>query len=317
MWRTDKGHGHSGTTEKDNDLQGNIKLSAKKGVKLSYIKQGIDGESCDNGECDEYSATNETDTQVRARLQEEGGWQSQVIAQSSNTTLTGKANTHNEWEYNASGMTAEAQFVVAAVIVAATGGAGAAALGTTGLGAAAVGGAIGAGAAYAGTNFINSAGKAGGAGVGAILQNTVNTAISTTEETLQDENFYREMTIGALSGMAAYGIDRAADVKKFDNKNKGGIGRADETSVYTTKTPSWLDGGTDLLPKWNDIFLLKEIVIKQSPIQFGVHVGSGLGVDYLFNQAFPPPREENNKPQEFTPPSSSVEDYLRSIDVLS
>ena len=110
LWRTDKGHGHSGTTEKDNDLQGNIKLSAKKGVKLSYIKQGIDGESCDNGECDEYSATNETDTQVRARLQEEGGWQSQVIAQSSNTTLTGKANTHNEWEYNASGMTAEAQF---------------------------------------------------------------------------------------------------------------------------------------------------------------------------------------------------------------
>ena len=41
LFQTNKGGGHSRTTQIDNNLQGNIKLSAKEGVKLSYVKKAI------------------------------------------------------------------------------------------------------------------------------------------------------------------------------------------------------------------------------------------------------------------------------------
>ncbi len=50
-------------------------------------------------------------------------------------------------------------------------------------------------------------------------------------------------------------------------------------------------------------------------MQLGVHVGTGWGVDRLFNQ-ISPPKEENDENHEFTQPSNYTEDYLNSIGVL-
>ena len=54
---------------------------------------------------------------------------SQILAQSSNTTLTGKANTYENWDYNNSGLTEEAALAVSIAVSAATGGVGGVILG--------------------------------------------------------------------------------------------------------------------------------------------------------------------------------------------
>ena len=276
-WQTDKGHGYNNTNEVESNLQGNINLSAKKGVKLAYVKQG-----------DVSSATNETDAQVKARLQAEEGWQAQVLKQSDDVTFEGKANTQQSWEYNASGMTPEAQFVVAAVIAGATGGVGAAALGATGgLGAAVLAGAIGAGAAYGGTNIINSVGKAGGAGIGEILQNTVDTTVNTTEETLSDENFYREIASGALGGAASYGLS------------------TQWPGEYTYNPKSSVFNKPLIQSAWEGVgvYLVKN-----------VSQNNGFIPSYQSNLS--EKNEEAKENSSFTSPSNTVEEYLQNIGVL-
>ena len=172
FWRTDKGHGHSGATEKDNDLQGNINLYAKKGVKLSYVKEkkeqclnlSIVGTIC--------GQRNETEAEAKARLQREGGWQSQVLNQTNNQkslTLTGKANTYENWDYNNSGLTEEAALAVSIAVSAATGGVGGVILGA-GISSLASTGAV---------NLINAIGRG----------NNLNDALhETTRNTLTEDN---------------------------------------------------------------------------------------------------------------------------------
>ena len=150
LFQTNKGGGHSSSTQKDNNLQGNINLTAKKGVELTYAKEKVKEQQTYTGTCYKEGHQNEntaysckktrtitrfeTEAEAKARLQREGGWQSQVLAQTNNQnqtnnqknlTLTGKENTHEAWSYNTSGLTQEGALAVAIAISVVTGGAGA------------------------------------------------------------------------------------------------------------------------------------------------------------------------------------------------
>ena len=220
LFQTNKGGGHSSSTQKDNNLQGNINLTAKKGVELTYAKEKVKEQQTYTGTCYKEGHQNEntaysckktrtitrfeTEAEAKARLQREGGWQSQVLAQTNNQnqtnnqknlTLTGKENTHEAWSYNTSGLTQEGALAVAIAISVVTGGAGAT-LAATMVNAAA--------ASLYSVAAVN--------GVNAVVQgnNFNNTLHQTAQNTLTEDNL-RNAAIAAISAGVTYGIDAGVD----------------------------------------------------------------------------------------------------------
>ena len=116
---------------------------------------------------------------------------SQILAQSSNTTLTGKANTYENWDYNNSGLTEEAALAVSIAVSAATGGVGGVILGA-GISSLASTGAV---------NLINAIGRG----------NNLNDALhETTRNTLTEDNL-RNAAVAVIAAGVTYGIDAGVD----------------------------------------------------------------------------------------------------------
>ena len=116
---------------------------------------------------------------------------SQILAQSSNTTLTGKANTYENWDYNNSGLTEEAALAVSIAVSAATGGVGGVILGA-GISSLASTGAV---------NLINAIGRG----------NNLNDALhETTRNTLTEDNL-RNAAVAVIAAGVTYGIDVGVD----------------------------------------------------------------------------------------------------------
>ena len=225
LFQTNKGGGHSRTTQIDNNLQGNIKLSAKEGVKLSYVKKAIvekktytstcykkspQGENTSPYSCNKTKIIRrfETDAEAKARLQKEGGWQSQVLSKASDIELTGQENTFEDWSYNTSGLTQEGALAVAIALSVVTGGAGAT-LAATMVNAAA--------ASLYSVAAVN--------GINAVVQgnNFNNTLHQTAQNTLTEDNL-RNAAIASISAGVTYGID--AGVEKWG-------GGSDFAQTYT------------------------------------------------------------------------------------
>ena len=212
LFQTNKGGGHSRTTQIDNNLQGNIKLSAKEGVKLSYVKKAIvekktytstcykkspQGENTSPYSCNKTKIIRrfETDAEAKARLQKEGGWQSQVLSKASDIELTRQENTFEDWSYNTSGLTQEGALAVAIALSVVTGGAGAT-LAATMVNAAA--------ASLYSVAAVN--------GINAVVQgNNLTEAIHVTaSNTLTEENL-KNAAVASISAGVTYGIDAGVD----------------------------------------------------------------------------------------------------------
>ena len=137
----------------------------------------------------------ETDAEAKARLQKEGGWQSQVLSKASDIELTGQENTFEDWSYNTSGLTQEGALAVAIALSVVTGGAGAT-LAATMVNAAA--------ASLYSVAAVN--------GINAVVQgnNFNNTLHQTAQNTLTEDNL-RNAAIASISAGVTYGIDAGVD----------------------------------------------------------------------------------------------------------
>ncbi len=195
LWQKDKGDGHNNSTQKDNNIQGNLKIKAAKGVKLDYVKQKTTKKRCVVFKGCRNIDTYETDEEAKARLQKEGGWQSQVLAQAGDSVeFTGKTNSYQSLDYNNSGLTEEAALAVTLVVAGATGG----------VGGAIIGAGLSSLATVAAVSLINEVGRG---------NNLEGALTETSHNTFTEENL-RNAAVASVTAAAVSGIDALAGVEK-------------------------------------------------------------------------------------------------------
>ena len=225
MWITDEGDGYSVSNVIENNMQygGKLKLNLKEGVDMAFrselltervqrttpCRKGRGKSSCSNFKT---ITREETDQEAADRMLGEKGWQADLLrASTSNTgssddsrsvtqaqsdilkelnsgklTLSGETDTFDDWNYNNSRMTKEAQIGLTIAVGIATGG----------VGGVIVGAGLGALASQASVNMVNSLGKGEG----------LDSSLSNTLEELTSEDSLKQIAVAAATAGAIEGL---------------------------------------------------------------------------------------------------------------